>query len=241
MIDFAIIGAQKSGTSALAHFLGQHPAIAMSQPKEPHVFDAEDYKFDTIESKYGPFFEGAGDGQMRGEATPIYLFLPNVIEELWRYNEKLKVIVLLRDPVDRAISHYEMARERGEESLPLWCALLAEFVRLRCDKTPIAAGSSTRNRSYRTRGYYSRQLEHLFQYFKTDQVLIMPMERLLKDHNGALKAIFSFLGVDINCEIPREIVFSKGSDKRFYPISRLILKACYLLEYSRVKRFIEAF
>ena len=56
MIDFAIIGAQKSGTSALAHFLSQHPAIAMSQPKEPHIFDAEDYQFDAIESKYDPFF-----------------------------------------------------------------------------------------------------------------------------------------------------------------------------------------
>ena len=67
MIDFAIIGAQKSGTSALAHFLAQHPQIAMSRPKEAHIFDAQDLDPGTIESKYTPLFEHAAGTQLRGD------------------------------------------------------------------------------------------------------------------------------------------------------------------------------
>ena len=119
MIDFVIIGAQKSGTTALAHFLDQHSGIAISQPKETHVFDTQDFDSGTINTRYAPFFEEAIHGQLKGEATPIYLFLPDVLKALSAYNQNLKIIVLLRDPVDRAISHYEMARARGEEDLPL--------------------------------------------------------------------------------------------------------------------------
>ncbi len=241
MIDFVIVGAQKSGTTALAHFLDQHSEIAMSQPKETHIFDTQDLDPETIDTRYDSFFEGTMQAQLKGEATPIYLFLPDVLKALSLYNQNLKIIVLLRDPVDRAISHYNMARARGEEDLPLWRALLAESTRLENDKLPLVESSPTRKHSYRSRGYYSQQLKQLYRYFKSEQVLVIPMSKLLYEHNQTLRSVFSFLGVDVMVNIPQEIIFSNETSKKCYPVSRLILKICYLLEYARMRRYIEAF
>ena len=241
MINFVIAGAQKSGTTALAHFLDQHSEIAMSQPKETHIFDTQSLEPETIDFRYAPFFEQATQTQLRGEATPIYLFLPDVLKALSEYNQSLKIIVLLRDPIDRAISHYEMARDRGEELLPLWRALLAESGRLKGDKTPLAEGSVTRNQSYRSRGYYSRQLACLYRYFNREQVLILPTSQLMSQHQKTVASVFTFLGVDPSCEVRPEIIFSNSSPKKKYHISRFILKLCYLVEYNRMRRYIEAF
>ncbi len=239
MIDFAIIGAQKSGTTALAHFLDQHLAVAMTRPKEAHIFDAEDYDPEDVDRKYMPFFEHASKEQLKGDATPIYLFWQDVLKRLYNYKAGLKVIVLLRDPVDRAISHYEMEQERGNEQLPLWLALLMESNRLKHDTKPKAEQSATRNHSYRTRGYYTRQLKGVLEIFPSDQVLIITMENLLKKHDQTLAQVFSFLGVDSNIRVQHEIVFSGGKQRKLYPFSRFILRLCYLLEYCRLQRYVE--
>ena len=170
-----------------------------------------------------PILWEAIHGQLKGEATPIYLFLPDVLKALSVYNQNLKIIVLLRDPVDRAISHYEMARARGEEDLPLWRALLAESTRLVNDNMPLAEGSPTRNQSYRSRGYYSKQLEQLYLHFKSEQVLVLPMRKLLCEHDKTIKTVFSFLGVDSMVSVPQEIIFSHETSKKCYPFSRFIL------------------
>ena len=239
MIDFAIVGAQKSGTTALAHFLDQHPAIAMTRPKEAHIFDAEDYDPETVAIKYARFFEHASEDQLKGDATPIYIFWQDVLKALFEYNSGLKVIILLRDPVDRAISHYEMEKGRGHEQLPLWLALLAESNRLKYDPIPKAEQSSTRNHSYRARGYYSRQLEDVYRIFPDDQVLIIPMDSLLQQHNQTIARIFSFLGVAPDIKIPHEMIFSSGESVNSYPFSRLMLKLSYLIEYRRLRSYLD--
>ena len=123
-------------------------------------------------------------------------------------NENLKIIVLLRDPVDRAISHYNMSVTRREEVLPLWRALLAESKRLKTDQAPLEKDSATRNHSYRSRGYYSFQLRELYRYFNPQQVLLIPMTQLLNSHEQTIESTFSFLGVDTSFKVPKELVFS---------------------------------
>ena len=92
-----------------------------SVPREVHLFDAPDYSPDwtpaRIDDRYRPCFALCDDGTLQGEATPIYLFLPVIAGELKRYNPGLKLIVLLRDPVERAISHFYMALEGLLEGL----------------------------------------------------------------------------------------------------------------------------
>ena len=198
-LGFVIAGAQKCGTTALAHFLSQHPEIGMAMPKEVHVFDAPGYSRDwtpeQIDERYRSFFEHCPGARIRGEATPIYLFLPEIAHELARYNPELKLIVLLRDPVERAMSHYCMEKDRGQEHLPLWRALLCEPFRLRRCRDARAFRSAVRKYSYRSRGLYSLQLRNLHRFFDRDRVLILRTENLLRHHDDVLRVVFAFLGV----------------------------------------------
>ena len=113
-LAFMIVGAQKCGTTALAQVLAEHPEIRMSPKKEVHLFDAQEYSRDwtpaDIDARYRPYFAhcnftGRAGKPILGEATPVYMFFLDIPVELRCYNPDLRLIVLLRDPVERAISH----------------------------------------------------------------------------------------------------------------------------------------
>ncbi|MDE0367565.1 MAG: sulfotransferase domain-containing protein [Gammaproteobacteria bacterium] len=307
-VNFMIIGAQKCGTTALAHFLAQHPRIRMSSEKEPHLFDAPDYSPkwtpEQIDERYRPYFNSPGvtsspdgtptfspdgtptvgtegtpaignraldegtsagsegtptvgeegtptigkvgphtlrqtaaDGRLRGEATPIYLFLPEIAPELKRYNPELKVIILLRNPVERAISHYYMEKNKGHERFPLWLALLVESWRLwRCGDRR-QHGSAWRRHSYRRRGLYSVQLRNLFRYFDATQVLLVRAEDLARFHDEALKRVFEFLEVDDYTGIEAQTVFEGERGDRRHVVVSWLLRMSYLPEFIRMRRF----
>ena len=135
-----------------------------------HLFDdpaySEAWTPEQIDERYRPFFEHCPDACIRGEATPIYLFFPEIARELARYHPELKLVVLLRDPVERAISHYNMEKGRDWEHRPLWWALLCEPFRLRLCKDPRADRSAMRVGSYRARGLYSLQLRNLYRFLR---------------------------------------------------------------------------
>ena len=236
-LGFMIVGAQKCGTTALAHFLAQHPDIAMASPKEAHLFDAPDYSRDwtpaAIDARYGPFFAHAGGAALRGEATPIYLFLPGIARELRRYNPDLKLIVLVRDPVERAISHYYMERNRDRERRPLWLALLGEPFRLRRRRDPARRGAALRRHSYRRRGLYSVQLRNLYRYFDPRQVLIVRSEELLRRHDAVLRRVFGFLGMADDVRIAPEIVYRTDRGGRRHRVASWLLRLSYLAERRR--------
>ena len=232
-----IAGVQKGGTTALAHFLAQHPAIGMSTPKEAHLFDAPDYSRDwtpaQIDERYRPFFEGCAGAAIRGEATPIYLFLPAIAAELRRYNPDLKLIVLLRDPVERAISHYYMEKNRDKEHLPLWLALLSEPLRLRLPEDAEHIDSHLRRHSYRRRGLYCAQLRNLYRCFDPRRVLVVRTEDLQRHHDAVLRRVFVFLGVADDVRIPPEIVYAGNRGGRRHPLTARLLRLSYLAERAR--------
>ena len=238
-LDFVIAGAQKSGTTALAHFLSQHPDIAMAAA-EGHLFDSPDYSPTwtpaEIDQRYRRRFEPTDGASLHGESTPIYLFLADVPRELARYNPDLLVIVALRDPVERAISHYAMERARGREHLPLWLALLAEPFRLRRCRNPRRRESAARRHSYRSRGLYSRQLRNFYDAFPRDRVRVLRAEDLLADHDGVLERTFAFLGVRRDVRIPPEIVFAGEPGTRGHRILRWLLRVSLLVESARLRR-----
>lgn len=237
LVDFMIVGAQKSGTSALARFLSRHPAIAMACG-EGHVFDSPDYSSDwtpeQIDARYARRIERHADAAVCGESTPIYMLLPDIPAELYRYNPSLKVIVMLRDPVERALSHFAMERARGAEHRPLWFALLAEPWRLWRCRDPRAPASAVRRHSYRSRGAYSAQIRNLFAAFPRDQVLVLGSEDLLRRHDETLEKVFAFLGVSVSVRIPPEIVF-KGADLGgAHALVRWLLRLSYRAESRRL-------
>ena len=239
LVDFMIVGAQKCGTSALAHFLAQHPAIGMSSLKEPHLFDAPEYSAQwsrqDIDERYRPYFAHCPQASVRGEATPIYMYLPDIAAELKRYNRKLKLIVMLRDPVQRAFSAYAMERARGRERLPLWLALLAEPIRRLHDRDIRRHDSAAREHSYRQRGLYSRQLRNLYEHFHADSVLIVRADDLRQRHDATLRQVFRFLGVATGPTIPQEIV-NAGDPPAAGRLCRWLLRLSYVADFARLRR-----
>ncbi len=239
-VGFMIIGVQKGGTSALAHYLSQHHAIGMSSIKENHIFDAPEYSSDwsveEIDAHYLPAFAHCQNASIWGEATPIYLFLPEIAQELQRYNPNLKLIVLLRDRVERAISHYYMEKNRGAEARPLWLALLSEPLRLGRCKDQRSLQSPMRVNSYRRRGLYSLQLQNIYRFFPKENILIIASEDLRHHHDSVLTRVFEFLGVQQNVQIDAEPVFEGSGSESKHRFSAALLRLSYLVERRRFRQ-----
>jgi len=179
----------------------------MASPKEPHIFDDPNFDPDLIDEKYQNFFSNDvkntidKSNKLLGEATPIYMFLPEIPEQLYNYNPKLKLIVLLRHPVERAVSHYCMERNRGNESRSFLARLLRDAKNRELD-------SSMRVHSYLSRGDYSFQLKELLRWFSRDQILLVDFEELNNNHEKCLTKVFEFLDVNPGFRVEAEQVFS---------------------------------
>jgi len=251
-LEFMIIGAQKAGTTALSHFLAQHPAIAMAAGKEVHLFDSPAYSSAMsaaeLNNLYAPYFEGANAENLWADATPIYLYLPYIVPALKRYNPRLKLIVLLRDPAERALSQYAMEKGRGSEWLPLGLALLLEPLRLWLARHDLTPSSSLRCHSYVDRGKYAEQLRRLYQHFPASQILVLESAQLRRDHHQVLEMVYQFLGVAGGIDIEPEQIFSgdyssvkdgfgralikKYLSARFYFANRRLKKTLLQMGYS---------
>src|SRR5437764_2957004 len=115
-VDFVIGGTQKRGTSALDSFLRQHPQICMpTTKKELHFFDREEENTDYKE--YHANFEPTPEQRVIGEASPIYMYWETAPYRIWKYNPKMKWILALRNPVERAFSAWNMEAKRDHEKL----------------------------------------------------------------------------------------------------------------------------
>jgi hypothetical protein len=176
--DFVIIGAQKGGTSFLYHLLTRHPLVEPAARKELHFFD-------------GPrlFEKGAGwyrrcfprpkmdDGRrsITGEATPSYLFDPPVAKRMAQVVSQAQLIALLRNPVDRAYSHYQMQVKRGTEPRDFEEAI------------------EQQDSSYVSRGLYVDQLLRWSEFFSKEQMLILKSEDFFERPVETLKVVLDFL------------------------------------------------
>ncbi len=130
-IDFLVAGVQKSGTSALDKYLRLHHQIEMAKEKETHFFDNEDNFANPVDySQYHIFFDTNGK-KKRGEATPIYTYWYSAPQRIWQYNPAMKWIIILRNPIDRAYSHWNMERNRNADSIAFSEAIRTEEIRCR--------------------------------------------------------------------------------------------------------------
>ena len=198
-----IVGTQKGGTTALARFLGEHPDVCMAPVKEAHVFDSPDFDAARLDERYAAVFPNYRGQSCVMEATPSYMYLPEVPARLAQYNPALRLIVLLRDPVERAVSQHQMERARWAEWLPLRWALAAEPYRLRAGGRSRSWRASVRRHSYVDRGFYGVQLARLFAAFSREQVLVLKTDDLLHDHVGTLTRTYAFLGLQPPGTFPR--------------------------------------
>jgi len=191
-LDFIVAGAQKSGTTALHYFLAKHPNITMGDQQEIHFFD-EDATFAAAVDyeqlhKHYPLVTPS---TIAGDCTPSYIYYQPAAERIWKYNPKIKLLVLLRNPVERAFAHWNMQRFKGREPLDFFDAVREE-------KTRIAGAPPTEARrfAYVDRGFYAQQLERLFRFFPRDQVRVVKFDEFNDKQRETLASVFSFLGLE---------------------------------------------
>ena len=202
--DFVIIGAQKSGTSSLYHFVVQHPAI-LPAAKKAYCYFALNYK--RGEYWYRLRFPiRASQKFLSGEVSPIYLFYPWVPGRMKKLLPDVKLIVILRNPVDRAYSHYHHTKRRNKrrkekETLSFEEATNSEEERCagereRMIKDPdFVPSHHYRDYSYLARGVYADQLENWFSYFDKEKFLILTTEDFRENSQRTLDQVFDFLEV----------------------------------------------
>jgi hypothetical protein len=186
--DFVIIGAQRSGSTALASYLRSHPQVFMPTKKEIHYFDVN---FDRGTEWYARQFRDAGSEHVVGEATPVYMYHDQAIPRMASLVPNALLIAILRNPVDRAYSHYWMNRARGHETLNFMDAIVAEPERLASDEPFVRVG-----KSYMDRGRYLRQLLRVREHFPRDALHVILFEDMRGDAAGTYRGLCRFLGVD---------------------------------------------
>lgn len=202
--NFLIIGAAKAGTTSLYRYLAQHPQIYMSQIKEPNFFALEGQEVDfcgpddelyirrfsvTDLQAYKALFKDATDEVALGEASALYLYSPEAPLRLCEYVPEVKLIVILRHPVDRAYSAFlHLLRDKREPLSDFACALRAEGERVRRNWEHIW--------HYRGMGFYAAQLERYYRHFSREQIRVYPYDALQMEPLAVIADIFHFLGVD---------------------------------------------
>ncbi|MEP9352084.1 sulfotransferase [Xanthobacter sp. KR7-65] len=192
-VHFAVVGVQKAGTTALFHFLSQHPKIAVPDVKELHFFDDESRCWRRPDYRDYLRRFPKHRGRILGEATPSYIWWPQALERLHAYNPDVKVIAVFRDPVERAHAHWRMSRALGNDDLDFSTAIRAGRRRL----DGIAAMDARRRYfSYVERGFYGAQVERLLGIFPREQVLMLRQDDLANAHHATLGRVFDFLGVE---------------------------------------------
>ena len=218
--DFIIIGAQKSGTTSLHAYLSQHPRLLKPYEKEVHFFDGgldpaiDNYKKGQAWYRAHFPFRTNGDTSKVFEASPLYIFNPLVPKRMLNLIPQVKIIAILRNPTERAISHYFHEQQRGYESLPIMEALQQEEQRLQSALQDMDYKNySVIHHSYKSRGQYREQLERFFEFFPRQQILILGSGEFFRDENHVLRRVTDFVGTNASFTLrdsrPRNVARNK--------------------------------
>jgi hypothetical protein len=197
-----IIGVQKSGTTALHHLLSEHPDVFFPKaPQEIHFFDVEKNFKKGIEWYESLFRDWSGQ-KVIAQTSPLYFFEPHVPARIRQLAPDGRLIVILRNPVDRAYSHYWHAVKHGVEKLPFHAALEQESQRL------LEGFQNRRNFSYLSRGEYSTQFERFLVHFPREQILPLRFDDLISDVDELCARCARFLSIS-----PAGFVQERGAGK----------------------------
>ncbi len=181
-----LVGAQRSGTTALKYYLDQHPDILTGKGKEIHFYDRWYAASPTMflrDSLYRKKFPRTASGHLM-DVSPSYIFLPNAIERLARDRPDARIIVLLRSPVARAVSQWKLEYQRGNEDLNFSRAI----------RRP-KSEQDLRHHSYLQRGIYDNQIRRLWKACGREGVLVLRAEDFRYNTESTLEKVWTHLGV----------------------------------------------
>lgn len=215
--DAVILGAQKCGTTSLHGYLIQHPGVIAPLRKEVHYFDLN---YGRGEAWYRAHFGRSGGPGLNLDSSPYYLFHPAVARRMHDLLPNARMIVLLRDPVRRAYSHYWHERAKGREKLEFEDAIEAEPGRIEAAEAQLAAGTLDRSAdhqhySYLARGRYAEQIERWLALYSRERFHVVRFEDLVKDPLERLNETLAFLGLPAAVRVDLE----PRNTRRYPPMS----------------------
>ena len=194
-VDFFIVGAPKAGTTSLYHYLNEHPQIEMSLQKEPDYFSDKEIqiqglyysknRIDTVE-KYNGLFNTQKKDVIFGEGSVSYLFYPTVAQDIKVYNPMAKIIIMLRNPIERAFSHYLMDYRLG---------LVSDSFEDIINKKSKHKNAHLFYQQYIKVGEYAAQLKRYCDIFDKKNILLIDYENFKSDVTGTVNSAYSFLNI----------------------------------------------
>lgn len=228
--DFLIIGAQKCGTTSLFQYMIQHPQILGANRKEIHFFDKKYVKGIEWYKRQFPQKPTGGKRFLIGEATPSYIYDQKVSGRIFNHMPGVRLIILLRNPVDRAYSQYHMQlRGKKHELFPNG---------INRDAVTFEEALDKNIGDYVTRGIYANQLERWLKLFPRHQLLILQSERFFADPEETLKKVYHFLGLPYH-ELEQYEQFRKGEYDEMNPKTREKLLAFFKPHNQRVYKLLK--
>ena len=213
--DFLLLGAMKSGTTSLFHYIGQHPDMLMPSSKEIHYYDRYRYSGWSLDNYLNEFPEKPA-GKISGEATPFYLRHPHAPAWVVEDFPDVSLIALLRNPVDRAYSHYVQRFQKGKESEDFLSLVQREEADTAESWSAWRADPETKvqlaqKHSFLSRGRYAEQIEAWLAHFAREDLHVLFAEDLLANPDRELDAVFSHLGLE-----PIKVDFGRKLNRRRY-------------------------
>ena len=189
--DFLLIGAQKSGTTSLFHYLAQHSQVAVNprKRKEIYFFNQESNRVLEAYRQYFPLCSVPG---LVGDGTTVYFHSPEVPERVHHLLPKVKLVLVLREPSARALSHYYHHVQRGREKRSTEEAFSEETL-LNYEAGTLRSGLSFR---YLSNGDYAYHLERWLRFFPENQILVVQAERLFREPQFVVDDVVDFLGLE---------------------------------------------
>ncbi len=201
MPDYLIIGAQKAGTTSLHSWLEAHPAVLRARGKELHFFDL---RYGRGVGWYRSCFPLRGARQrvadaegaaVTGEATPAYLFHPEVPARVAAVLPEVRCVAVLREPVARSHSHWRHEGRAGRERRPFVDAVRDELDSLTAGRGPTPDDPLFRRTWYLSRGHYAEQLDRWFAHIGREQVLVLRAETMFQDPAATFAEVCRHLGI----------------------------------------------
>lgn len=213
--SWIVVGAQRSSSSSVYKYLTSHPQVGPAVVKEIHYFDNHYHRGFNW---YLGHFPLRKPGRMAGEATPYYLAHPLAPRRIAKDLPGVKILVALRNPVDRAYSHFIHERALGREPYSSFADAIAhEPERIAGEEEKLLADPSYysfahQNFSYIARGRYAGQLERIFELFPRERVMVFSSERLSRQPSQVYAEMLQFLGLP-----PYELERFRRHNARSYP------------------------
>lgn len=192
--DFLIGGAARTASTWLCHALDTHPQVYLPHPfvPEPKFFSRDSEYAKGIDWYYTRWFGDAPQGKIRGEKSTSYLETPGTAARIHAHLPDVKIVFLLRNPVDRAFSNYYWSRHNGMETETFERAVELEKER---ELTLPAHLKDARPYSYISRGFYADQLREYFALFPKENILCLKTEDIGRAPNTVVEKLFRFLGL----------------------------------------------